>query len=624
MTLKNSRIPKNARQRQVPLRRRLRLESLEQRHLLSADLLFADSFEVGQWNGNWVEDSQNAWFRSTQKATDGSYSAAVNGTSNDATLTLADPLNLTPYETAELTFSWLISSSFVGRDYLAVDVYDGSWQEVARLRGNSDLKDVWHHETIDLSGYQSSEFMTRFRAKIGRSHQVANVDNVKITGTYAGSELAISDAQVIEGDSGTKPLEFTVTRSGDTSGAAAVDYETFDGTATAGSDYVATSGTLYFAANVTSQTIAVLINGDTEIEPDEHFFVKLSNPVGATISNDQAVGTILDDDADVTIAFADFSDSAGLNLIGDALIANGNVLRLTPAAPGMQGAAWYTEKQFAAADWETTFEPGIVSRTIIVPTIDDTEVAPDEQFSLVISNSNVGTIVVGTGTGTIVSSDAGPPNQPPVAVADSYWVDQDSQLFVPANGVLANDYDVDGDVLTAVPWSGTSTQGGQVVLNSDGSFTYTPPPGFTGTDSFDYLAFDGSLTSNLATVSIEVQADNANAMYVYDIRFEVQQQGPHQRARAVFEIRWDSNGNGQGDSADARLAGVSITVLFAGQTYTGTTDSNGIFRTDWIRNPGSGTYAEVVDLALTDYAWDPLALDLEDDSDGNGLPDAQL
>ncbi len=55
--------------------RRFRMESLERRQLLAADLLFEDSFESGStsndWGGNWVEDSQDDWFRSTQRATDG-------------------------------------------------------------------------------------------------------------------------------------------------------------------------------------------------------------------------------------------------------------------------------------------------------------------------------------------------------------------------------------------------------------------------------------------------------------------------------------------------------------------------------------------------------------------------
>ena len=66
--------------------------------------LFTDSFENGQWNGLWVEDSQNDWFTSTQRATDGNYSAEVDGRATDATLTIADPVDLTPYGSAELSF----------------------------------------------------------------------------------------------------------------------------------------------------------------------------------------------------------------------------------------------------------------------------------------------------------------------------------------------------------------------------------------------------------------------------------------------------------------------------------------------------------------------------------------
>ena len=61
--------------------RRSRLERLENRHLLA--VVFADSFEAGggtgDWAGYWVEDSQNDWFRSTQRATDGGFSAEVDG-----------------------------------------------------------------------------------------------------------------------------------------------------------------------------------------------------------------------------------------------------------------------------------------------------------------------------------------------------------------------------------------------------------------------------------------------------------------------------------------------------------------------------------------------------------------
>jgi hypothetical protein len=69
---------------------------------------------------------------------------------------------------------------------------------------------------------------------------------------------------------------------------------------------------------------------------------------------------------------------------------------------------------------------------------------------------------------------------------------------------------------------------------------------------------------------------------------------------------------------------VSLTVEFAGQTYTGTTDADRVFGTSWIKDLGSGDhYANAVDLVLANYAWDPL-MDLEDDSDGDGNPDDLL
>lgn len=73
-------------------------------------------------------------------------------------------------------------------------------------------------------------------------------------------------------------------------------------------------------------------------------------------------------------------------------------------------------------------------------------------------------------------------------------------------GVLGNDTDADGDTLTvADPRTAAPTgQGGTVTLNSDGSFSYTPPAGFTGEDSFGYSATDGTDTSNAATVTISV------------------------------------------------------------------------------------------------------------------------
>jgi hypothetical protein len=93
------------------------------------------------------------------------------------------------------------------------------------------------------------------------------------------------------------------------------------------------------------------------------------------------------------------------------------------------------------------------------------------------------------------------------AVDDSYSTIQDTSLTVPAPGVLGNDTGASGVALTAVLVSGPAH--GMLQLNADGSFTYTPNAGYTGPDSFTYQAAAGSITSNVANVSVTVLTDTA-------------------------------------------------------------------------------------------------------------------
>jgi len=108
--------------------------------------------------------------------------------------------------------------------------------------------------------------------------------------------VSIADATAAEGDSGTSPMSFTVTLSKASADPVSVSYATSNGTATAGTDYAAGSGTVMFAPGVTSRTVAVAVNGDADVESDETFAVTLSDALGATIADATAVGTIVNDD----------------------------------------------------------------------------------------------------------------------------------------------------------------------------------------------------------------------------------------------------------------------------------------------------------------------------------------
>ncbi|MCT7963096.1 DUF4347 domain-containing protein [Laspinema sp. D1] len=108
--------------------------------------------------------------------------------------------------------------------------------------------------------------------------------------------FTVEDITVIEGNSDITNAIFTVTLNAPLNQLATVNYATVDDTATSPEDYTATTGTLQFNPGETTKTITVAIAPDTIDEPDEQFFVNLSNPVNAAIATPQAIATITDDD----------------------------------------------------------------------------------------------------------------------------------------------------------------------------------------------------------------------------------------------------------------------------------------------------------------------------------------
>ncbi|WP_417382109.1 choice-of-anchor Q domain-containing protein [Gimesia sp.] len=113
--------------------------------------------------------------------------------------------------------------------------------------------------------------------------------------------ISISDVSQLETD-GDTVFKFLVSLSNTSIDEVTVDYKTTNGTATAGDDYVFTTGSVTFAPGETTQIIEVVVKGDITEEDHETFFVNLLNAVGASIGGQQAVGTIQNDEATITIA----------------------------------------------------------------------------------------------------------------------------------------------------------------------------------------------------------------------------------------------------------------------------------------------------------------------------------
>ncbi len=175
--------------------------------------------------------------------------------------------------------------------------------------------------TVTVNGDTTVEPDETFTVTIA-SAPGATITDGMATGTITNDDataLSINDVTLNEGNVGTTSFVFTVSLSAASASTVTVTYATADGTATAGSDYTATSGTLTFAPTVTAQTVTVLVTGDTSFEPNETFFVNLASPTNATIADGQGLGTITNDDgaaADLATTLADSPDPvvAGSNL----------------------------------------------------------------------------------------------------------------------------------------------------------------------------------------------------------------------------------------------------------------------------------------------------------------------
>ena len=230
--------------------------------------------------------------------------------------------------------------------------------------------------------------------------------------TPALPSISINDISITEGNSGTRAATFTLSLSAAASSPVSVSYATANGTASAGSDYLAATGTVTLAAGVTSQSFSITINGDTAVEADETFSVNLSSPTGATIADGQGVGTIVNDDT---------APAAPSLRINDVSVTEGNsgtrnitfTVTLSAAATGTVGVTATTANGTATAGTDYTggtvtlsFAPGQTSRTASLPVRGDTTVEPNETFFVNLSNATGGaTIADGQGIGTIVNDD---------------------------------------------------------------------------------------------------------------------------------------------------------------------------------------------------------------------------
>jgi hypothetical protein len=243
----------------------------------------------------------------------------------------------------------------------------------------------------------------------------ANIADPRAVGTIFDDEPYVSmdyysEAVVVEGNTGTKPMTFTVVLSTVYDVSVTVDYYTTDGSALAGSDYQEASGTVTFAPGETVQTLTVQVIGDTQQEDDEYFYVNLANATHASIGTATKAGYIVNDDTPPTIS------------IGDASVVEGNSgttpMTFTVSLSSVSGqGVWvnYTtanntaktsDNDYVPTSGSIYFAPGETIQTITVSIVGDTKKEKDERFYVKLSGADGATIADNQGVGTILNDDA--------------------------------------------------------------------------------------------------------------------------------------------------------------------------------------------------------------------------
>jgi hypothetical protein len=222
--------------------------------------------------------------------------------------------------------------------------------------------------------------------------------------------ISINDVSQSEGNNGITGFTFTVSLSAASAQMVTVNYATANNTAQSGSDFQSANGMLSFAPGETLKQISVSVNGDTQDEPTETFFVTLSNAANATINKASGTGTIVNDDSTAGPEFnfsqANYSVQEDLGALTVTITRTGNSNAAASVDYLTVDGSAVQKSDFELAIGTVNFAPGETTRTITILLNEDSHVEGTEGFKVTLINPN-GAALGQTSTATVNIVDDG-------------------------------------------------------------------------------------------------------------------------------------------------------------------------------------------------------------------------
>ena len=227
--------------------------------------------------------------------------------------------------------------------------------------------------------------------------------------------VAIADLIQDEGNTGTTDFVFTVTLSGSYEFPVSVDWATADGNAVAPDDYSASSGTVNFPVGETAATLTVPVVADRDHEPQEYFYVHLSNPVNCTIQNDTGYGLIDNDDVRVVIGHLtqDEGDAGTTDFVFTVTLSGTYEFPVSVDWMTSDGSA-ISPDDYAASSGTVNIPIGETEGTLTVPIVGDLYRETNEYFTVHLSNPVNCSLGNSSANGTIQNDD----EYPAISVGD--------------------------------------------------------------------------------------------------------------------------------------------------------------------------------------------------------------